>query len=77
LTDEKVRAKCEKYGNPDGPGSFSVAVALPAFLIKRENHVAVLSVFFLILLVLIPGLAILWYTDQAKYDSDGILLENK
>jgi DnaJ-class molecular chaperone with C-terminal Zn finger domain len=24
LTDEKARENCEKFGNPDGPGTFSV-----------------------------------------------------
>ena len=24
LTDENARLNCEKFGNPDGPGSFSV-----------------------------------------------------
>lgn len=33
LTDDAARANWEKYGNPDGPGSFHVAIALPRFLL--------------------------------------------
>lgn len=37
LTDETMKATCLKFGNPDGPGSFSVAVALPSFLLRKDN----------------------------------------
>ena len=35
LTDEKVKANCEKFGNPDGQESFHVGIALPSFLVER------------------------------------------
>jgi translocation protein SEC63 len=54
LTDETARANWEKYGNPDGPGTFHVAIALPRFLLQKENNVMVLSIFFMVLLVVIP-----------------------
>lgn len=37
LTDEKARQVCEKFGNPDGPGSFNVAIAMPSFLLKKRK----------------------------------------
>jgi translocation protein SEC63 len=37
LTDETMKEICAKYGNPDGPGTFSVAVALPSFLLRKDN----------------------------------------
>jgi len=77
LTDEKAKVNCEKYGNPDGPGSFHVAIALPSFLLKKENHVAVLCIFFVILLIIIPSIVIWWYENSKKYDLDGSLLDNK
>jgi len=36
LTDETSRANYEKYGNPDGPGSYKVAIALPKFLLEKK-----------------------------------------
>jgi translocation protein SEC63 len=56
LTDETARANWEKYGNPDGPGTFHVAIALPRFLLQKENNILVLTVFFLVLLIIIPVL---------------------
>jgi translocation protein SEC63 len=56
LTDETARANWEKYGNPDGPGAFHVAIALPRFLLEKENNVMVLCIFFAVLLVVIPTL---------------------
>jgi len=39
LTDDVARENFRKYGNPDGPGSFSVAIAMPKFLLEKENHI--------------------------------------
>lgn len=55
LTDETARQNWEKYGNPDGPGSFQVAIALPRFLLQKDYHVSVLIAFFVVLLIVIPG----------------------
>lgn len=55
LTDETARQNWEKYGNPDGPGSFQVAIALPRFLLQKDYQVSVLVAFFVVLLVVIPG----------------------
>lgn len=77
LTDDKAKVNCEKYGNPDGPGSFHVAIALPSFLLRKENHIAVLCIFFVILLIIIPSIVIWWYENSKKYDLDGTLIDNK
>lgn len=37
LTDETAYENFKKYGNPDGPGSYNVAIALPKFLLETEN----------------------------------------
>ena len=36
LTDVTARSNYEKYGNPDGPGSYKVAIALPRFLLQKK-----------------------------------------
>jgi len=33
LTDDTARENFQKYGNPDGPGSYNVAIAMPKFLL--------------------------------------------
>jgi translocation protein SEC63 len=39
LTDETARSNYEKYGNPDGPGTFKVAIALPKFLLEKDFQI--------------------------------------
>jgi translocation protein SEC63 len=55
LTDDTARENWKKYGNPDGPGSFQVAIALPRFLLEKNHHVSVLIGFFIVLLIVIPA----------------------
>jgi hypothetical protein len=66
-----------KYGNPDGPGSYNVAIAMPRFLLQKENQVQVLLFAFIILLVIIPGLVYINFVDSTKKDEGGVLLDNK
>lgn len=77
LTDETAYENFKKYGNPDGPGSYSVAIALPKYLLQPDNQIFVLSVAFFILLVLIPGLLYVNFGDTTYKDEQGVLLENK
>lgn len=77
LTDDTARENFQKYGNPDGPGSYSVAIALPKFLLEPKNQVLVLIVAFTILLVIIPGLVYINFLDTTSLDDGGILLDNK
>ena len=54
MTDDTARQNFEKYGNPDGPGNYQVAIALPRFLLEKEYQVQVLVAFFIVLLIIIP-----------------------
>lgn len=77
MTDETARDNFQKYGNPDGPGSYSVAIAMPRFLLKPENQIQVLCCAFFILLVIIPGTVYFNFADSTQKDECGVLLENK
>ena len=57
LTNELVRANYEKYGNPDGPVEVSVGVALPSWLMDAKNSTAVLVMYVLGFIVLVPAIA--------------------
>lgn len=35
--DDATRENWEKYGNPDGPQAMSVGIALPSWLIRKDN----------------------------------------
>lgn len=76
LSDEEGKRNFLKFGNPEGPGALHVGIALPTFLIKKENHVVVLVAFFLIMLVFVPGLGLYWYSNVSKYNKHGIYEEN-
>jgi translocation protein SEC63 len=76
LTDETAKENYKKYGNPDGPGSFQVAIALPRFLLNKEYQISVLAAFFVVLLILIPG----WFyynLDSQNKDVGDISIENR
>ncbi|PSN41683.1 hypothetical protein C0J52_07697 [Blattella germanica] len=42
LTDDEARRNWEKYGNPDGPGAMSFGIALPSWIVEKENSFWVL-----------------------------------
>jgi len=77
LTDETAYDNFKKYGNPDGPGSYNVAIALPRFLLETENQITVLVCAFFVLLVVIPGLIYVNFGDTTTKDESGVLLGNK
>lgn len=54
LTDEEARKNWEKYGNPDGPGAMSFGIALPSWIVQKENSVWVLGLYALVFMVALP-----------------------
>jgi translocation protein SEC63 len=77
LTDETAFENFKKYGNPDGPGSYSVAIAMPKFLLEKNNQIPVLICAFFFLLCVIPGVLYINFGDTTIKDESGVLLENK
>lgn len=55
MADPVAKMNFAKYGNPEGPGRFHVSVALPTYINQPENQILVLVVFFIVVIVLIPG----------------------
>ena len=41
LLDETARRNWELYGNPDGPGAMSFGIALPSWIVEKENSIIV------------------------------------
>mgnify|MGYP003683170665 CR=1 FL=1 len=76
LTNEDAKENCLKYGNPEGSTSFNVGIALPSFLVRKENHVAIMGVVFLIVVIVIPIMVIYYQSEMNKYDDHGMLLVN-
>jgi len=75
LTDETAKANYEKYGNPDGPQNTKVGIGLPRFLLEKDNHLLILSVFFSILLFIVPMIFICYYQRTKNYAANGVMIE--
>ncbi|ORM41689.1 DnaJ protein ERDJ2A [Babesia sp. Xinjiang] len=75
LTNDKFRQNYERYGNPDGPGMMKIGIGLPRFLVDVDNQVLILTLFFIVLLVVIPGIFFYFYRNQKRYTAMGVRLE--
>lgn len=75
LTDEESRRNFEKYGNPDGPGAMSFGIALPSYIVEKENSVWVLGLYALVFMVALPTVVGMWWYKSIRYTGDKVLLE--
>ncbi|XP_049794094.1 translocation protein SEC63 homolog [Schistocerca serialis cubense] len=74
LTDEEARRNWEKYGNPDGPGAMSFGIALPSWIVEKENSVWVLGLYALVFMVALPTVVGMWWYKSIRYSGDQVLL---
>lgn len=77
LTDDVSRENFRKYGNPDGPGSYSVAIAMPKFVLKKENRLPVLIGAFSFLLIALPVFVYFNFADSTVQNEHGLHLDNR
>lgn len=73
LTDEVSRKNWEEYGNPDGPTTYSLGIALPSWLVDSKNAFWVLALYGLGFGVLVPFLVSRTWNSSKKYTKDNIL----
>uniref|UniRef100_A0A1A9VMT7 J domain-containing protein n=1 Tax=Glossina austeni TaxID=7395 RepID=A0A1A9VMT7_GLOAU len=74
LTDEVAKANYEKYGNPDGPGAMSFGIALPSWIVEKENSVLVLGLYALVFMIALPSVVGMWWYRSIRYSGDKVLL---
>lgn len=74
LTDEESRKNWEQYGNPDGPGATSFGIALPSWIVEKENSVFVLGVYIIIFMFILPISVGAWWYSSVKYGCHKVLL---
>ncbi|CAB0007487.1 unnamed protein product [Nesidiocoris tenuis] len=74
LTDPESRKNWEKYGNPDGPGAMSFGIALPSWIVEKENSVWVLGLYALVFMVALPTVVGIWWYRSIQYTGDQVLL---
>ncbi|XP_018907486.1 translocation protein SEC63 homolog isoform X2 [Bemisia tabaci] len=75
LTDDESRRNWEKYGNPDGPGAMSFGIALPSWIVEKENSIWVLGLYALVFMVALPTIVGMWWYKSIRYSSNQVLLE--
>lgn len=75
LTDEESRKNWEKYGNPDGPGAMSFGIALPSWIVEKENSVWVLGLYALVFMVALPVAVGTWWYRSIRFSGDKVLLD--
>ncbi|XP_077496031.1 translocation protein Sec63 [Amblyomma americanum] len=75
LTDEEARKNWETYGNPDGPGATSFGIALPSWIVEKENSLWVLGLYAAVFMIALPVAVGVWWYRSAKYGEDQVLLD--
>lgn len=75
LTDEEARKNWEMYGNPDGPGATSFGIALPSWIVEKENSIWVLGLYALVFMVALPVAVGIWWYRSVKFGGDQVLLD--
>lgn len=74
LTDDEARKNWEMYGNPDGPGAMSFGIALPSWIVEKENSLWVLGLYALVFMVTLPTVVGIWWRRSIKFGDDQVLL---
>lgn len=73
LTDETARKNWEEYGNPDGPKSYSLGIALPSWLVDSKYNLIVVLVYMLMFGVGLPMVVKSIWEKSKEYTRDNIL----
>ncbi|KAK2171190.1 hypothetical protein NP493_1094g02025 [Ridgeia piscesae] len=69
LTDEEARKNWEEYGNPDGPGATHFGIALPKWIVEKQNSVWVLGLYALVFMVVLPVVVTILGSRQGGTDT--------
>nr|KAG5706886.1 hypothetical protein BaRGS_021392 [Batillaria attramentaria] len=75
LTDEESRRNWMEYGNPDGPEATRFGIALPKWIVERENSMWVLAAYGLVFMIILPIVVGVWWYRSIKFSSDQVLLD--
>ncbi|ELU17583.1 hypothetical protein CAPTEDRAFT_160293 [Capitella teleta] len=76
LTDEEARKNWEEHGNPDGPGATHLGIALPKWIVEKQNSVwVVLAVYGLVFMVVLPTVVGTWWYRSIQYSAEQILMD--
>ncbi|XP_037785424.1 translocation protein SEC63 homolog isoform X1 [Penaeus monodon] len=75
LTDDEARRNYERYGHPDGPGAMHFGIALPSWIVEKENSLWVLGLYGLVFMIALPTVVAIWWYRSSKFSNDQVLLD--
>ena len=58
MTDDVSRENWEKWGNPDGPQAATFGIALPSWVVEKQNSLWVLALYMAIFMVALPSFVV-------------------
>ncbi|XP_065838363.1 translocation protein SEC63 homolog [Oscarella lobularis] len=77
LTDEEARKNWELYGHPDGPGAVRFGIALPSWIVEKENSFWFLMAYVIGIVIVLPLVVGCWWYNKIKFSGDDILLDTQ
>ncbi|CAH8643229.1 unnamed protein product [Dicrocoelium dendriticum] len=75
LTNEESRKNWEEYGNPDGPGVAHFGIALPRWMVRKENFYLVIGAYIFLFMLLLPIAVGTWWYNTMKFSTNNVLLD--
>lgn len=76
LTDEVSRKNWEEYGNPDGPKSMSLGVALPEWMVASGNSSILMVLYCIAFGIALPFFVKIWWKRSSHLNKAGIRHES-
>ncbi|KAJ3275055.1 secretory subunit [Terramyces sp. JEL0728] len=75
LTDEEARKLFDEFGHPDGKQAFQLGLALPAWLVEKNNSSLVLLVYTLAFGIGLPVIVARWWRNAKVTSKNKVLSE--
>ena len=72
MTDKEAMTNWEKYGNPDGPIAMGFGIALPSWIVEKENSMWVLGAYALVFMLALPTAVGMWWYRSLRYTGDQV-----
>ncbi|EDV24609.1 uncharacterized protein TRIADDRAFT_56581 [Trichoplax adhaerens] len=72
LANEESRKMWEEFGDPDGPREIKFGIALPSWIVEKNNSWMIVAFYFIVFLGLPPVGLYFWWRRAVKYGGDKV-----
>lgn len=76
LTDPEAIENLKRTGNINGHQALKVSFGLPEFLLDQKNHYAILVVYLILLVIVVPAVVAAWVMRSQKYGENNIMYDS-